>query len=152
MHIISDKKLALRFQKNAVSIEERSLYLIGSVCLFLCFSPLIFIFASYFSPSSRWGILIVLSSLTIAIFGIFTCYCSNKTGDNNEFIERYICIGFPTRIRLVLIALPLAVLFRVLIDVFTGGIDRALYEFLFYIVFLGSFYWRLNSLIRIAAH
>jgi hypothetical protein len=172
IHLIGDKKLALRFRNNAVTSGERFLYFFLSVIFSLFFWFEIYSFAILFSPSDtwtsfmliphdswdatgKWDIFVFLFCLAIAILGTDACYHSNRSGDNKEFIERYICIGFVTSIRLGLILIPLAFLAHGLVNALTeDGLphETGLYDLIFYAPFLGYFYWRLNNLIKIAAH
>jgi hypothetical protein len=156
MNIIDDKDLAIRFKSNSVPPGERFLYLLLSIILacFTSYPNTIFPLHNY-SSINNLDNLVFLSYLVIPVIGTIVCYQSNAAGDNKEFIERYICIGFPTAIRIMLIAIPLIIVAYVVIySVIPDGNPKATsgYDLLFHVVFLIFFYWRLNSLIKIAAH
>jgi|SRR5579883_3149072 len=155
MNFIRDKELALRFQSNSVPSQERFFYFIFTIILTMIISSPVYMFAFYSSPLSKWHICIHVLSLVIVIVGTIFCYRSNKSGDDKEFIERYISIAFPTGIRTFFIMLPAGLLFYGAIALFreTGLPHTAsIYDFIWQAIFLGYFYWRLNSLIKLASH
>jgi len=51
----------------------------------------------------RTNLLEFILGLGISIWGIYSCYQVNKAGDNQNFIERMICLSFPIGIRFVVI-------------------------------------------------
>lgn len=44
------------------------------------------------------------------IIGTYYCYTKNKSGDNKDFITRFICLGVPVGIRIFVFAIPLFLL------------------------------------------
>jgi|SRR5579883_1918726 len=155
MNFIRDKELAIRFQIKSVPSWERFLYLIFSMIFAAILSFPVFIFKFYKNSLNAWDLYVYLVGLMIVIVGTIFCYRSNKSGDDQEFIERYICIAFPTGIRTFLIMLPIGLLFYGMIAFFRKeGIPEStsIYDLIWQSIFLGYFYWRLNSLIKIASH
>jgi hypothetical protein len=61
-------------------------------------------FVTNFTPTNRIEILVnaLMFGVEVGIFvwGIYHCYIINKHNDNKNFIERFICLGFPVGIRL----------------------------------------------------
>ena len=58
----------------------------------------------------------------INIIGIATCYKTNENGDNDNFIERFICLAFPiSNQATILIWLPFSLLGLVTRDSFYTG-------------------------------
>ena len=48
-------------------------------------------------------------AIVITVVGIWVCYRANRKGDDREFIDRYICMGFPLLIRLVVLVFGIAI-------------------------------------------
>lgn len=89
------------------------------------------------------------------------CYNTNKAGDDKEFIERCICIGFPVMIRTLVYVTPALIIFSVLllpreVFIFKEMIGESklyhIIEVIWELVWSFCYYWRLNSVIRIAAN
>lgn len=52
-----------------------------------------------------------LGSLAIVLFGIYYCFNINHRGDNKNFIERIVCIGFPLGIKVYISGVVLFAIF-----------------------------------------
>ncbi|MFU7502049.1 MAG: hypothetical protein ACE1S7_00930 [Candidatus Tisiphia sp.] len=57
----------------------------------------------------------IVLSLGCAVIGTIICYNTNKAGDDKEFIERCICIGFPVMIRTLVYLTPTLYLLGIII-------------------------------------
>lgn len=60
---------------------------------------------------------LVLMIITV-IGGTYHCYLQNKKGDNNDFITRFMCLGIPVVVRVLVVALPVGIVI--------GAIEAAL--------------------------
>lgn len=49
----------------------------------------------------------------ITIAGIILCYKANQRGDDEEFVDRFICIGLPIAIRLGVIYASLIIFYEI---------------------------------------
>src|SRR5262245_51957698 len=99
MNFIKDRELALRFKNNAVPSNERLLYLLIFIIFMTAMSSTFVINNFYSGQTNQWDIYTDLSMIIMNFLGTLICYKTNKSGDNKEFIERYISIGFPVGIR-----------------------------------------------------
>lgn len=147
--------MALRFKKNAVPSKERFLYLIilTSLCTGMTSS---FFIANVFPKSpNQWDVYIDIVMTLATIAGTILCYHTNKSGDDNEFIERYFCIGFPVGIQSFLFLIVIEVIFFPIAS-FMAQVEipetSSFYDLIAMTVFVVYFYWRLNSSIKIASH
>ncbi|BGE83680.1 hypothetical protein Ms3S1_01160 [Methylosinus sp. 3S-1] len=96
MNIINDRELALRFKNGAVSSKERFIYFFT----FILLSEAPYFYKYIFADNRRdFDLYEDIIMLAITIVGTIACYISNKTGDNREFVERYVCISFPVSVR-----------------------------------------------------
>jgi uncharacterized membrane protein len=87
----------------------------------------------------------------LPIIGIVICYKTNKSGDDKEFLERFIALSFPIALRTFVLGILLGIIYLIIlfsipmlknIDV---NISFTVISFLY-------FYWRLNASIKIASH
>ena len=152
MIFFNDKKLALRFKNNEVSSKERFNYL-------LMFFILIFIFYTFSNIDKyEWDIYVETVDFLIAVIGLFFVYNTNKAGDDHYFIDRLICLSSVVInktsifffIFMVIISLSFP-LFGFDYNYFSDSYKNIIFLFLS-IIFDIYIFWRLNSLIKIAAY
>jgi len=65
-------------------------------------------------------VLLSVLMIVITFIGTLWCYWVNRAGDNREFIDRYICYGFPLSIRFLALFLPIAVVVNIAAAAVTG--------------------------------
>ncbi len=63
-----------------------------------------------------------LTLLVIAVGGVFLCWRANCRGDGEHFVERFICISWPIRVKLTVVLFALAGLVALVMTQL--GIDR----------------------------
>ncbi|MFC6486880.1 hypothetical protein [Nitratireductor sp. GCM10026969] len=152
MNFVRDRELAQRFRNGAVSSRERLLY-------YLIFTTVtIALFSSSFTAgaeeegASRWDLVLDIFYIVVQLAGVLVCYSTNRRGDDREFIERMVCIGFPVGIQTFLICL-LLIGYYVVASFFFPGTDLSGYPYILPVVTLPViyYYWRLNASIRVAA-
>jgi hypothetical protein len=150
MNFIRDRELALRLKNNAVSSKEKFIYLLLSGILTTI--PLSSFYGKV-TEYNQWDICSDIATFVIVIAGAFVCYRTNKRGDDKEFIERYICIGFPVGIQTGLLALVLFIFFMILIAIHGDnyGDGGNIYSFSLMSLSYLYYYWRLNLSIKVAA-
>ncbi|WP_420962633.1 hypothetical protein [Brucella sp. IR073] len=155
MNILDDRGLARRFRDNSVPSKERFRYfLVVSVLAIILANPAILAVAPHSVPIG-WDYLSLLSDTIINVVGISVCYKTNKSGDDKEFIERMVCIGFPTIIKLSIIFIIVTLLYFIIGDIVDTNETLMSYPLIGFIavaIFEGWFYLRLNGSIRIAAY
>ena len=114
MHILSVKKLVTKFREDKISEREQLPYF------------LLFLIASYFfadpyaielmgrASTNVYDMANLLVTILTTVLGTIYCFaCSTKFHGNGGFISRYICIGLPVAVQLVLAYVPIfaAILF-----------------------------------------
>lgn len=106
MYIWKVKKLSSDLRNNRVTEKEKFKYILfWALATLLSSDPALFIGLEYTITS------IMLVVLTI--MGTNYCYFINKTGDNNDFITRYVCLSVPIGIRVVILFFCILVVFGV---------------------------------------
>lgn len=155
MNFFKDRELALRFKNNAVHSKERFLYLLIFTVLGTAVTSSFVISVLYPTAPNQWDIYTDIALLVITILGTTICYNTNKAGDDKEFIERYISIGFPVAIQALLLLTVFGVVF-IAIAAFTSQDEisnsSTFYDLLAMAGFVLYFYWRLNTSIKVASH
>lgn len=153
MNFIKDKELAKRFKEDNVHSKER-------LCYFIISSVFTTFAMTYFwnDPSyviNNWDIATDISSLIYVILGILYTFRTNQKGDDKEFIERSICIGFPIIFRLICFFLLPYIMGIVALEIFLdspGDEVFSLYGFLFMQILMIYYYYRLNKCMKIASN
>ncbi|MBI1928643.1 hypothetical protein HYR99_30920 [Candidatus Poribacteria bacterium] len=106
MYFWNIQALSEDLKERRVSQREKMKYLLATAISHSISLPI--------SISVAWalGITTLLANVALSIWGIVLCYQANRQGDDEEFIDRYICIRWPIYIRLfVLVGIPVALVF-----------------------------------------
>lgn len=152
MNFVRDRELAQRFRNGAVSSRERLLYYL--ILMTVTAALLSSSFAAWAEEegASRWDLVLDIFYIVAQLVGILICYSTNKRGDDREFIERMICIGFPVGIQTLSVSL-LITGYYLAASFFFPGTDLADYPYFLPGAMLPMiyYYWRLNASIRVAA-
>ncbi len=179
MNCFDDKELALRFKNNNVPSIERLLYFICFALLKLTpfsfpttllndlkIEELLFLKDRVIGGTTTFPLFTAFASVSlfswlitviILIVGTTICYKTNKNGDNKEFVERFISVGFPVFVQTVVMAFIIGLVNRFIFlqdpaqDF--GLIMLEIMETMCIanIVLLFYFFWRLNSSMKIAS-
>jgi hypothetical protein len=154
VNFIRDRELALRFKNNAVPSRERFLYLLICITLISVIMSSFFISNVYLgTPSNWWDLCTDVLNIVITIIGIVICYRTNRSGDDKEFIERYISIGFPISVQIIAIMLFVsipAVVIELATEIKILG-KGSVFDLALCTILALYFYWRLNLSIKVAA-
>ncbi|MBN4078307.1 hypothetical protein JYT29_03180 [Nitrospina gracilis] len=156
MYLWNTKGLAKALKQN--SLNEKDLFKYFFV--YLMVSALIFGAFDYMDAAPTTSLNLFFSSFTVFVTGLATyfCYKINSTGDNQKFIERYICLGIPLAVKLAFLIILLMFLLIFLsifldIEIYTDpdGLGEALTTIsgMFAIVI---FYWRMYVHMKFIAH
>ena len=156
MNFFDDEELAQRFRNDQVPSRERFFYFL-SISLVTAFLGTSLFISWTYAELDRW--LIASDVLILAITGIGTavCYRTNRSGDDREFIERFMCIGWPVLMQMLLLFFLLilvVVLCLLVASFFFASVEDLLHPIfnpLGVVLVGGYFYWRLNSSMKIAA-
>ena len=102
MNFINDRELARRFKADAVPARERFYYfLILTMGMVTVTSS--YVVDALHRPINQWDIAIDIAMIILAFGGSILLFKTNAKGDNKEFIERYVCLGFPIIIQTLLV-------------------------------------------------
>ena len=150
VNFIDDRELANRFRENSVPSRERLYYFLVPLILpsIVSFPLILDIWQFKFNI---WDVCLHIFTIMIFLFGTIFLFDTNRKGDDTEFIERFVCIGFPVAIQAfigVIILNVIAAIFdnRALSD------ESTVYDVVIWPLVMIYFYLRLNSSIRIASH
>jgi len=160
MYLWNTKALAKELKEGTLSESQKFKYYITVTLLFYLFTMLP---GSKESSIILYSFLGMLVSLLIIFFGIYKCYQVNKSGDNVNFIERFICLSLPVGIRVCAFSILLLVIsifltfllgfFGILSSESTNLISiLPLVILALVIVIYLSFYWRIYVHIKWISH
>ncbi len=153
IHIIRDRILAQKFNKRTVSERETCIYLL----LFLLSeyaSKSAIVFDWVYETVNHWDTAQDVTVLLFTLFGILLCYKTNKAGDNEHFVQRFMCIAFPVTIQMLAILIPIEFAFYASAEPVFGvevPKDGSQFDLLFLTLGYIYYYWRLNGSIRVAS-
>ena len=94
-------KLVTQLKYDTLSENQKVMYLIA--LFFLMLPNLVIRIQDLYHLDYSFLIEIVLDCL-IMVFGIYSCFKVNESGDNVRFVERFVCLSFPLYFRLIIIA------------------------------------------------
>jgi hypothetical protein len=143
------EKLAVRFKNNEVTEKEKFQYLL----IFLVSTSLLSYFpVEYTSNGEKYIEMFV--ALTISILGTLACYIQNQKGDGRFFIERFISLGFPIGIKIIVLGILLYILFLFISLFVTAGrlVDHLFIDILFITIAEIVFYMLVYRWIRFVSH
>jgi hypothetical protein len=105
MYLWNTKALASQLKSGSLSQAERFKYFLAVTILdIMLFEILRYLKLAILSITN----LIESSTMVlITILGTYWSYTANKTGDDREFIDRYICLSIPLTIRMLAVMLPI---------------------------------------------
>lgn len=153
MNFINDKELAKRFRAKKVPSKERFWYLFILILAITISDFVLSLPECSHIEINGWDFSGGIVQLILAIVGTIVCYKSNESGDDKEFIERYISLAFPIGVQLLLITITLIALIVTVVMSTQIVIHKAASLLTLMITAFSYlyFYWRMNSSIRIAA-
>jgi nitric oxide reductase large subunit len=165
MNFFKDKELAQRFANNNVSSKERFKYFIAFM-----FITCILVSASY--TNTMWqnpdGSHINLTDVDIfsdifvllsTLIGSYILYIINRSGDDKEFIERYVCLGFPVMCKGFVLIIVVSFLYPIILALTSGTKDfiktfdsgMPYFMCITLMIFTLYFYYRLYICVKIAS-
>jgi len=164
MYLWNTKALAKKLKERTLSESDKFKYYIVVVILYTILLMLPTRGESTNTTDSLIGILIAILAI---FFGSYICYKVNKSGDNVNFVERFICLSLPIAIKIFLLWVLVVILtvFSTFILGFTGVLDspsngtffilKSLSLLLLLLVILLvwiSFYWRIYVHMKWISH
>ncbi|MDD2325089.1 MAG: hypothetical protein PHW63_03630 [Alphaproteobacteria bacterium] len=156
MNFFNDKNLGLRLKEGKVSSKEKFLYLLAFVFISSIF--LSYTFLSYTLPENinMWDTYTDIAELLINLFGTFWCYRTNRSGDDKDFIERFICIGFPIGVQAIVLGIGATLLLGIIFMTTNTDIQEtsssSVYSLLATTLVALYFYTKMNSTLKLFAN
>lgn len=151
MYFWNTNALARQLKSRTLAQSEKLKYLLATITLYALSLEILPIISS---PRSSLGIIQSITSVTLAFVGTLLCYKVNSRGDNQEFIDRYICLGWPLTVKIFLLCLAIYVVY-IVIGVAIKGEDfeksldsPSVFDLIFTALIAIIFYWRLATHLR----
>jgi hypothetical protein len=152
-------KLGEDLREGRVDEKERFKYYLASVIAWtLGAQPFL-----YYGQSFKITDLVsACLALTITIVGTVMCYRVNRSGDNQDFIGRMVCLAWPIGIKLLVLFIAVLLPILIFVDVATWGAgsevstakgERAedIATVIWGLTFLLVFYWMLYKYVGLVA-
>lgn len=119
MYLWNIKKLREDLKENRVSSREKMKYFL---VFMLVVGGSFYVGLGFGDAGIPYGYTLfeALAFIIITIAGMLVCYQANKQGDDKEFIERFICIGFPIGIRISVFYLIFFICFEIFFYMLSG--------------------------------
>ena len=140
MQVISAAPLIEKFRNGAFEESEVGPYFMA----YMIFMAIVWIFA--FGEPDPWDIAAGIASVAITIFGVLHLKKRNLGTFGNHFVSKYFCLGWVITVRMLLLAIPAAVVIFALASIVGGDDALSPAGALFTIGFEVLFYWWLGSL------
>ena len=154
MHLLNTNALVLKIRNNELSQTDRFKYFfISTVLTSVCIEMV-----SYSdTASSTLAILNSTLLVLIAIIGLLVVYRANKSGDNKDFIDRYICISLPVGVKVFAATIGIYAIYHgfgyfFLDEAFDQYLDDFTWvDLIISIVFEIVFFWRMLHHIKLVS-
>lgn len=153
MYIFNSRALASELKAGELSQREQAKYLIATLLLILIPAP-----ARVGRPPDWVPPVQMLIAALGTIVGVWICFSANEKGDGRAFLDRFICLGWITAVR-VGVAFAAAEFICAHLARFALGDGSPIYESVRTILdrslgplFEGIFFWRLWRQIRFVSN
>lgn len=150
MYLWNTNALARELKEGTLSEREKFKYLLVYVVV-----EVILLELSNYPPYEYSEFMIPMSVFSIlsVIIGTYICYRTNQNGDGVRFIERYICLGLPLSIKIVVLFIAAALLLLIVAEIVTEWPEETTFlESASLVAVTIIYYWRLNVHIKSISH
>ncbi len=118
MYFWNTRQLAFDLREGKVTQRQQMWYLFAYVVL----TTLSILLLDWFpSESSFWSKISDVAVAAVTVVGFLACYQANSRGDDDDFVIRFICMGWPVMRRVLAIAFALGVLFAFVVSIAVPG-------------------------------
>ena len=153
MQILNDRKLARRLNEDVVSEKEQFYYFM--ILLIVSILPSsAWLIGQLGVMANYWDLASDIALIVFTLSGSVWVFNTNASGDNRNFVARYISLGLPVSIQTLIGVIIVALMIFLLEEVFTTVMiqdEASIVDLVLTIVFLSFFYFRLNGAIKIAS-
>lgn len=152
MQILNDRKLARRLREDAVSEREQFYYFMVLLVLTILPSST-WLVGQLGVTGNYWDLASDIALIVLTVAGAIWVFNTNASGDNKNFVSRYICLGLPVSIQAGVVMILTTVVIFLLEELFSTIMiedESTIVDLILIIVFLSFFFFRLNSAIKIA--
>ena len=121
MYLWNTKALATKLKSGELSQHERFKYFF----LYIVLTTVTIEFLFYVTEEQLNFFTLISSAIAITatVVGLILSYRVNKMGDDKEFIDRYVCVGLPIAVKLVVLLIGIGILYVILCEVIFGCAD-----------------------------
>jgi hypothetical protein len=154
MQILNDRKLAHRLKEDAVSEREQFYYLMILLVVTILPSSS-WLIGQLGITVNNWDLASDIALFVFTIAGSIWTFNTNASGDNKNFVTRYICLGLPISIQAIVLGTLLVVIIVVMEELFSAVLiedESTIVDLILIMVFLSFFFFRLNGAIKIACN
>lgn len=145
------------FRNDKVTEKEKLKYMIlFGIVVAIISDPIMWIDSKY-SIMDTINLIVMIVTTTL---GTYYCYSKNKSGDNKDFITRFMCLGLPVGLRLFVFALPVFIIVGVIEikygigkqinklgeDVYLTTINHVVVDFFFELIYFAYLGKKLNEI------
>ena len=125
MYLWNTKALATKLKSGELSQHERFKYFF----LYIVLTTVTIEFLFYVTEEQLNFFTLISSAIAITatVVGLILSYRVNKMGDDKEFIDRYVCVGLPIAVKLVVLLIGIGILYVILCEVIFGCADVYFY-------------------------
>ena len=112
MYFWNTQQLASDLQEGKVTERQKMWYFFASTVL----TALVIEFSGW--PPKEYNavtMIAIIADVAVTIIGFLFCYQANSSGDDREFVVRFICMSWPVFWRLVAAAIPLALFSMIMV-------------------------------------
>jgi hypothetical protein len=100
MYFLNIDALAQKLKDGSLTQSQRMKYLLVTVIVYAIVTEISFLFAE---PVTNLQIIQSVLIVGSTVGGTYYCYLVNRNGDNRDFIDRFICIGWVASVRVIIL-------------------------------------------------
>lgn len=154
MYLWRTRELAAELRAGAVSEREKFWYFLILLLLLAFVEQLEFLGSLEVEEVTSAMVVESLGLSALMVVGVAWCYRSNRRGDDQAFLERFVCLAVPTLIQVAAVAVALMVILMSALGLWETDLYETPYAWWFVgldLLIVGFFYWRVNGLVRLVA-
>lgn len=120
MYLWRVDKLVEDFRNENVTEKEKFKYMLLFGAVMTVVTDPILCIGSKYSIMDAINLFVML---IVVLGGTYYCYVANRDADNKDFVTRYLCIGFPIIVRILVVAIPIFIVIGVVERIYGIGVE-----------------------------